>query len=71
MGVAVGFMGYHGMVWGSMGITRNVMEKLGFLPFYGIAAKTNLNESNRLHSDVKVTCHGVLLASQGVNQEFP
>jgi len=29
-----------------MGITRNVMENLGFLPFYGGAAKTNFNESN-------------------------
>jgi hypothetical protein len=55
MGVAVGFMGYHGMAWGSMGITRNVMEKLGFLPFYGSAAKFNLNESKQLQVDVKVT----------------
>jgi hypothetical protein len=55
MGVAVRFVGYHGMTWGSMGITRNVMEKHGFFRFCGIATKINLNESNMLQHDVKVT----------------
>jgi hypothetical protein len=48
MGLAVGFMGYHGMAWGSMGITRNAMEKLGFFRFFADAAKLNINESNSL-----------------------
>jgi hypothetical protein len=48
MGVAVGFMGYHGILWASMGMTRNAMEKLGFFRFTGSAAKLNLNESNIL-----------------------
>src|SRR3569833_2624356 len=38
-----------------MGITRNAMEKLGFFRFYGDAAKFNLNESNSLQNDLKVT----------------
>lgn len=55
-------MGYHGMLWGSMGITRNVMENLGFLPFYGGAAKINFNESNQLQADVKVTLDKAFLS---------
>jgi hypothetical protein len=37
-----------------MGFARNAMEKLGFFRFFGTAAKSILNESNRLESDVKV-----------------
>ena len=51
-------MGYHGMLWGSMGITRNVMENIGFFRFSDATAKTNPNESKELQIDVKVTCYG-------------
>jgi hypothetical protein len=38
-----------------MGITRNAMENLGFLPFCCIAEKFKSNESNQLYDVVKVT----------------
>jgi hypothetical protein len=55
MGVAVRNVGYHGMTWGSMGFTRNAMEKLGFFRFRSTATKSNTNESNVLQPDIKVT----------------
>jgi hypothetical protein len=54
MGVAVGFVGYHGILWASMGFARNIMEKLGFFGFSLADLKFNRNESNSLQSDVKV-----------------
>ncbi len=64
-------MGYHGIVWGSMGITRNAMENLGFLPFCCMAEKTNINESNQLQADVKVMHDRAFLSPWAPNQEFP
>jgi hypothetical protein len=30
LGFGLRMMGYHGIAWASMGIARNIMEKLGF-----------------------------------------
>ena len=63
-------MGYHGMTWGSMGITRNVMEKLGFLPFCCAAAKINPNGFNQLRTDIKVTLDRAGSTSWEANHQF-
>jgi hypothetical protein len=44
-----------------MGISRNVMENLGFLPFCCAAEKINTNESNQLQDDLKVMSDSVFL----------
>jgi hypothetical protein len=43
LGVAVGLMGYHGIIWASMGFGRNTLENLGFFHFLRIAAQTRVN----------------------------
>jgi hypothetical protein len=43
LGIAVGLMGYHGIIWASMGIGRNTLENLGFFRFLRIAAQIRVN----------------------------
>jgi hypothetical protein len=43
LGIAGGLMGYHGIIWASMGIGRNTLENLGFFHFLRIAAQTRVN----------------------------
>jgi hypothetical protein len=48
LGIAGGLMGYHGMVWASMGFGRNTLENLGFFHFLRIAAQMRVNRINWL-----------------------
>jgi hypothetical protein len=43
LGIVGGLMGYHGIIWASMGIGRNTLENLGFFRFLRIAAQTRVN----------------------------
>jgi hypothetical protein len=54
LGIAGRVMGYHGILWASMGIGRNSMENLGFFGFLRIAAQTRVNGINRLQRVLKV-----------------
>jgi hypothetical protein len=42
LGIAGRLMGYHGIVWGSMGFGRNTLENIGFFRFSRIAAQTRI-----------------------------
>jgi hypothetical protein len=53
-----------------MGITRNAMEKLGFLPFCCAVAKINPNGFKWLRTDVKVTLDRAGSASWAANLQF-
>jgi hypothetical protein len=54
LGSAGRLMGYHGIIWASMGIGRNTLENLGFFRFLRIAAQTRVNGINCLQSVLKV-----------------
>jgi hypothetical protein len=54
-----------------MGITRNAMENLGFLPFCCMAEKTNINGFKWLRHDLKVIWDNSFLSPGTANQEFP
>ena len=43
LGVPMSLMGYHGMLWASMGFGRNTLENLGFFRFGGIAMNLRVN----------------------------
>jgi hypothetical protein len=54
LGIVGGLMGYHGIIWASMGFARNTLEKLGFFRFLRIAAQTRIKRINQLQSVLKV-----------------
>jgi hypothetical protein len=42
LGIAGRLMGYHGIIWASMGFGRNTLENLGFFHFLHITAQTRI-----------------------------
>jgi hypothetical protein len=53
-----------------MGITRNAMENLGFLPFCCMAEKINLNRFKWLQGDLNVMRDEPFLSPRTANQQF-
>jgi hypothetical protein len=54
LGSAGGLMGYHGIIWASMGFGRNTLENLGFFGFLHNAVQMRVNGINCLQSVLKV-----------------
>src|SRR6185369_7853369 len=54
LGIAGRLMGYHGIIWASMGIARNTLENLGFFRFLRNTTQTRVNGINCLQSVLKV-----------------
>jgi hypothetical protein len=54
LGIASGLMGYHGILWASMGIGRNTLENLGFFGFLRIAAQMRVKRIKCLQRFLKV-----------------
>jgi hypothetical protein len=54
LGIVGGLMGYHGIIWASMGLGRNTLENLGFFRFLRNAAQIRVNGINYLQTVLKV-----------------